>query len=302
MGVSRWDQSEIRCVLSDSHRQSDIIMPRFPLPNRVSPPLYPGKTATPNLSPRRTASALLPGLLGCGAAVATIYATPVDGAAGLGCGLEALSCDAALTSRFSKVGPVSLGVLGLFYFVFWTLNLRAFQRTGDGIYRWVISWVTALGALVSISLAVVLFLVLRAPCLYCLLSHGANLASVALLWPIFNWKLDFRFRSDHLRHFFSLAAISALAAHLKEKKIDPERYFEEALSKSIRNPTKDHAEVFECAWLPFPSRSCGLSRRSDSGSESIHDHPRGSAFLVLSPSTISLTLPPISKNLATLGG
>lgn len=68
------------------------------------------------------------------------------------------------------------------------------------------------GALVSISLAVILFVVFRAPCLYFLLSHGANLASVALLWPVFAWKLDFRFRSDHLWHFLSLAAISALAA------------------------------------------------------------------------------------------
>jgi len=79
-------------------------------------------------------------------------------------GLEALSCDTALTSSFSKVGPVPLGVLGLFYFSFWTLDLRAFQRTGEGIYRWVYSWVTALGALVSIALPVVLFVVLRAPC------------------------------------------------------------------------------------------------------------------------------------------
>jgi len=158
--------------------------------------------------------ALALGLVGIAAAVATIYATPVNGAAGLGCGIEALSCDTALTSRFAKIGSIPLGAFGLFYFVFWTLNLRAYLRTRDGIYRWVFSWVTALGALVSLVLAAILFLVLRAPCLYCLVSHSANLASVILLWPLFEWKIDFRFRSDHVWHFLSLAAIAALAAGL----------------------------------------------------------------------------------------
>lgn len=169
---------------------------------------------TSNSSSWRGRLALALGIVGCAAAVATIYATPVDGAAGLGCGIEALSCDTALTSRYSKIGPIPLGAFGLFYFAFWTLNLRAYLRTGDGIYRWVLSWVTGLGAVVSLGLAAILFLVLRAPCLYCLVSHGANLASVMLLWPLFNWKVKFPFRADHVWHFLSLAAIAALAAGL----------------------------------------------------------------------------------------
>lgn len=125
------------------------------------------------------------GLIGAFAAVASVYATPARGASTLSCGLEALSCDVALTSRLSKIGAIPLGVFGLFYFSFWTLNLRAFQRTGDGIYRAVFSWVTMTGAVVSMILGSIMFFVLKAPCLYCLLSHASNLISVALLWARF---------------------------------------------------------------------------------------------------------------------
>ncbi|MEX2578825.1 MAG: vitamin K epoxide reductase family protein [Verrucomicrobiales bacterium] len=171
-------------------------------------------TRRPDFPLWRGTAAIVLGVVGCAASVASIYATPVNGVAGLGCGIEALSCDTALTSRFSRIGPVPLGAFGLFYFSFWTLNLRAFLRTGDAIYQRVFSWVTALGAVASLALGGILFLVLHAPCLYCLVSHTANLASVILLWPLFDWKFDFRFRSDHFWHFLSLAAISALAAGL----------------------------------------------------------------------------------------
>lgn len=156
--------------------------------------------------------AFLLGCLGAGASIASIYATPVEGAAALGCGVDALSCDTALTSRFSAVAGIPLGVFGLFYFSFWTLNLRAFLRTGEGIYRTMLSWVTMTGAVVSITLGSIMFLVLRAPCLYCLLTHLANLGSLALLWPALRWRPNFRFGGDHFWHFLSLSAISLLAA------------------------------------------------------------------------------------------
>lgn len=152
------------------------------------------------------------GLIGAFAAVASVYATPARGASILSCGLEALSCDVALTSRFSKLGGIPLGVFGLFYFSFWTLNLRAFQRTGDGIYRAVLSWVTLIGAMVSLMLGLIMFFVLKAPCLYCLLSHASNLISVALLWPVLAWNPEIRWASGHVWHFLALTSISILAA------------------------------------------------------------------------------------------
>jgi uncharacterized membrane protein len=151
-------------------------------------------------------------LIGSVAAVASVYATPACGASTLRCGLEALSCDVALTSRFSKIGGIPLGVFGLFSFSFWTLNLRAFRRTGDGIYRAVFFWVTIIGAMVSLTLGVIMFFVLKAPCLYCLLSHASNLISVALLWPVFAWKPEIRWASGHVWHFLALTSISILAA------------------------------------------------------------------------------------------
>ena len=73
------------------------------------------------------------GLLGMAASIGSIYATPVLGAETLGCGLEALSCEVALTSQFSKFAGIPLGVFGFCYFVFWLLNLRAYLRTGDPV-------------------------------------------------------------------------------------------------------------------------------------------------------------------------
>jgi len=68
------------------------------------------------------------------------------------------------------------------------------------------------GALVSLGLGSIMFLVLKAPCLYCLVTHLSNLLSVALLWPAFSWKPDFHWRPDHCWHFLSLAAIALLGA------------------------------------------------------------------------------------------
>lgn len=164
------------------------------------------------ISASRAWLALVLGLAGAAASVASIYATPAEGLPKLGCAMEALNCTTALTSRFAKIGGIPLGVFGLFYFTFWTLNLRAFQRTSDPVYRWFFSWVTMLGAITSLTLGTIMFFVLKAPCLYCLIVHTSNLLAVFLLWPMMQFRPSGTATRDNLWHFASLAAISLLAA------------------------------------------------------------------------------------------
>lgn len=152
------------------------------------------------------------GLVGMAASVATIYATPAEGIPQLGCAIKALDCGTALTSQFSKIAGIPLGVFGLFYFVFWSLNLRAFHRTGDPVYRFSFSWITLIGAVGSLTLGTIMFFVLRAPCLYCLIIHLSNLSTVILLWPLMQFRPSSRPAADNLWHFASLTAISVLAA------------------------------------------------------------------------------------------
>ncbi len=170
------------------------------------------KPKSPNTLQTRLWLALLLALLGVGASIASIYATPIPSANKLSCGLEALDCTKALTSEYSKVAGIPLGVFGLFYFSFWAMNLRATMRTGEPIFNTALSMVTLLGALTSLVLGTIMFFVLNAPCLYCMITHSSNLLSVALLWPIIKLRPDFRMSRDHFWHFASLIAISALAA------------------------------------------------------------------------------------------
>lgn len=156
--------------------------------------------------------ALLLALLGIGASIASIYATPLASASRLSCGLEALDCAAALTSKYSKVFGIPLGVFGLFYFSFWAMNLRATLRTGGQVYRTALTWVTVLGAVVSLTLGSIMFFILKAPCLYCLLTHSSNLLSVILLWPVLQFKPKERFQSENLWHFATITGVSTLAA------------------------------------------------------------------------------------------
>lgn len=156
--------------------------------------------------------ALLLALLGIGASIASIYATPLASASKLSCGLEALDCSKALSSQYSKILGIPLGVLGLFYFSFWAMNLRATFRTGGEVYRTALTWVTMLGALVSLILGTIMFFVLKAPCLYCLLTHTSNLFSVLLLWPMLQFRPKHRFSADKLWHFAAISGVSTLAA------------------------------------------------------------------------------------------
>lgn len=152
------------------------------------------------------------GCLGVAASVATIYAAPVQGITSLSCGIKALDCSTALTSAFSKLGGVPLGVLGACYFMLWLLVFRAFWRTGAPLYRALVSYVTLAGAVVSLSLGFVMFVVLRAPCLYCLLTHVANLGSFIVLWPCLSWRFPARATTDERWHLAALMAVALLAA------------------------------------------------------------------------------------------
>lgn len=151
------------------------------------------------------------GLVGTAASLATIYATPLQNAFVLSCGLQALNCDTALTSRLAAVAGVPLGVLGAAYFLFWTLNLRAFHRTRGEIFQFSLTWATTLGALVSVALGAYMLGFLRQPCLYCLLTHAANLGACALLWPFRRWRRPAE-TSGHGWHFASMTAVALLAA------------------------------------------------------------------------------------------
>lgn len=155
---------------------------------------------------------LLLGLIGIAASIATIYALPLEGAAKLSCGFEQLSCSTALESKFSKIFGIPLGVFGVFYFAFWTLNLRAFQMTSNHGYLCSLSWITLLGAVGSSVLASIMFAVLGAPCLYCLITHVSNIGSFILLWPVRRWRMETPFTKEQLRHFAALTCVAFLSA------------------------------------------------------------------------------------------
>jgi uncharacterized membrane protein len=189
----------------------------------------------------RIYAALLLGLTGVAASVATIYAAPLHGASTLSSGVEALNCGKALTSQFSKIAGVPLGIFGVFYFSFWTLNLRAFQLTSHLGYVCVLSWITLLGAVVSVVLFCLMFFVIKAPCLYCLITHSCNLLSFALLWPVRQWKHPAAFSAEQFRHFMALTVISLLSGvslHLGNQVRILTAQLETAKTQSLDLPVK----------------------------------------------------------------
>jgi len=165
----------------------------------------------PVLYRKRIIAAYLLGMVGIAASICTIYASPLPHGVTLGCGVKALSCGAALKSSFSHVFGVPLGVLGAGYFLFWLLNLHAYQRTREDTYQAALTWCTATGAIVSCSLAFIMFVVLRSPCLYCLASHVSNLSCCVLLWPLRRWRFP-EVSREEFWHFASISAVALLAS------------------------------------------------------------------------------------------
>ena len=185
---------------------------------------------------------LLLGLIGVAASVATIYAAPLEGTSSLGCGLKALDCTKALSSPFARLAGIPLGVFGVFYFSFWTLNLRAFQLTSNEGYLCFLSWITLLGVVMSVGLFGIMFFIIRAPCLYCLITHLCNLVSFALLWPVRKWRMHTPFTSEQSRHFLALTAVAVLsstALHLGNQVRSLNAQMESLKAKSPQDlPTK----------------------------------------------------------------
>ena len=130
----------------------------------------------------------------------------------MSCGLEQLSCSTALESQFSKLFGIPLGIFGVFYFAFWTLNLRAFQMTSNHGYVCFLSWITLLGAIGSSVLAIIMFGVLGAPCLYCMITHVSNIGAFILLWPVRKWRMETPFTTEQIRHFVALTGVAFLSA------------------------------------------------------------------------------------------
>lgn len=161
---------------------------------------------------RRTTTAIVLGLIGCAASIASLFATPVEGLSPLACGIEALSCDVALTSRFSHIAGIPLGVFGLFYFMLWTLTLSASLLTGFPLFRVCLSYLSLIGGASSIALGIIMLGILKAPCLYCLLSHISNLAAITLTWPLLSWRLPCRPKRPEWFLLLTLFLTSVLAS------------------------------------------------------------------------------------------
>lgn len=152
-------------------------------------------------------------LLGLGGVIssaATIYALPLPKTPTLMCGIEALSCTTALTSKFSTIGGVPLGVFGVMYFIFLTLGMRAFHRTGLSEYIVPVTWLVTAGVIGSIGLGSIMFFVLKAPCLYCLITHTVNILYAVLFWPYRAWRMP-RIGGDPFWHWAAIGGIAVLA-------------------------------------------------------------------------------------------
>lgn len=143
-------------------------------------------TAAPRSPHWRLVTALALGALGFAAAVATLYATPIAGVSDLGCGVRLLDCGEVLGSRWGKVAGIPLGVAGGFYFTLWMLPLAAWLRSRDDLFLCFATWIMTLGVGVSVVLIGLLIFVIEGTCLFCLITHAANLGAAFLLWP---WRI-----------------------------------------------------------------------------------------------------------------
>ena len=172
----------------------------------------PGSRMKPTVYSHRTTAAIALALTGCAASIASLFATPVEGLSPLACGIEALSCDVALTSQFSHIAGVPLGVFGLFYFTLWTLTLSASLLTGFPLFRVCLSYLSLVGGASSIALGFIMLGILKAPCLYCLLSHFSNLVAFTLVWPLLSWRLPCHPKRREWFLLLTLLLTSALAS------------------------------------------------------------------------------------------
>ena len=147
------------------------------------PKIEPMTDAAPPFPRWRFLLVLALGIIGFGASVAAIYATPIAGVTDLGCGIRALDCSDVLGSRWGKFLGLPLGIWGGFYFAFWTITFFGWNRSKKENLRFVLTLVLAIGSTASLTLLALLFFVIDGNCLFCLLTHSANLGAALLLWP-----------------------------------------------------------------------------------------------------------------------
>lgn len=96
-------------------------------------------------------------------------------------------CDTVTTSRFATVGPISVALLGaLYYLAVFILLLIYIDRRREKILKWVSS-LTELGFFASLWFVYLQAFVLKAFCLYCLISAITStllfVISAILVWP-----------------------------------------------------------------------------------------------------------------------
>ena len=137
----------------------------------------------------RSMAALVFGVIGFAASVATLYATPIEGVTDLGCGVRVLDCSEVLGSRWGRIAGMPLGIFGGAYFASWIVAIGAWRRSRDAALLSLATWILTLGVVFSLSLLSLLLFFIEGNCLFCLLTHVANLGAAILLWPLRRWKL-----------------------------------------------------------------------------------------------------------------
>jgi len=173
----------------------------------------PGKDSMdPEQHLTRVRLALGLGVLGAIASILSVFAAPVEGASGFGCFVKWFNCDNALDSKYSKLFGISLGVFGLFYFAFWGLMLDAWRRTAWDGYRFAVTTTLFPGALISLFLLFLLTFVIEGFCLYCLITHLANLGAFAVLWRLRDWRFPLPIPREQFRRCVSLTVIALVLA------------------------------------------------------------------------------------------
>lgn len=169
-------------------------------------------SAAPGSAPAREAAVVALALGGFLASLATLYASPIAGVTDLGCGLRVADCEEALGSAYAQIAGIPLGVAGGFYFALAGLLVAAGRRSGAPSLRWAATLALATGGLVSMALLGVLAFVIRAPCLWCLLTHACNLGAGALWWPSRVWGIGRAERTGLPGRVLPLVLIAGLLA------------------------------------------------------------------------------------------
>lgn len=127
-----------------------------------------------------------------GAAVATLYATPIEGIGSLACGSEFFSCGETLQSGYARIFGVPIGIPAVGYFALVAGMLGALGVTRRESLRVWITWLLVPGLVGSVFFLVIMTVVLKSFCLYCLLTHGFNVLLLLTFAPKARWNASWR--------------------------------------------------------------------------------------------------------------